>query len=69
MELWRGTAGTARLLKRRNEIIREKMWVTHTILERLEDMSKWYGHVLCTKGNRWAKRIMTWRVGGRQEVK
>jgi len=51
IEYWRGAARSAGLLTGRNEVIREKMWVTHTILERVEDMSKWYGHVLCTESN------------------
>ena len=32
-----------------------KMRVTQTILERLENMLKWYGHVVCMEDNRWAK--------------
>jgi hypothetical protein len=28
-------------------------------------MLKWYGHVVCMKGNRWPKRIMPRSPGGR----
>jgi hypothetical protein len=50
-EVWRGASGSAGLLKGRNEVIRGNMWVAHTILERVEDMSEWYGHVLCAESN------------------
>jgi len=43
------------------------MWVTQTILERLEkSMLKLYGHVVRMEDNRWPKRIMTWLPEGRQ---
>lgn len=32
-----------------------KMQVTQTILERLENMLKWYGHVVCMEDNSWEK--------------
>jgi hypothetical protein len=31
------------------------MQVTQTILERLENMLKWYGHVVCMEDNSWEK--------------
>jgi hypothetical protein len=40
MDIWRRAARTFRLLKVRNEL-EEKMGVTQTILERLENMLKW----------------------------
>jgi hypothetical protein len=52
---------------KRKKLIREKMEVTKTILERMENsMLKWYGHVLHMEDNRWPKRIMTWSPGGRR---
>jgi hypothetical protein len=47
MDFWRRAARTSRILKVRNEVIREKMGVTQTILGRMENnVLKWYGHVL-----------------------
>ena len=55
----RRAAKTSRLLKVRNEVIREKMRVTQTILERMENsMLKWYGHLVRMEDKRWPKRIM-----------
>jgi hypothetical protein len=75
MDFWRRAAIMSKILKVRNEVIREKMGVTQTILERMEyNMLKWYGHVLCMKDNRWPKRITTWllegiiRIRGRPEM-
>jgi recombinational DNA repair ATPase RecF len=65
MDFWRKTARTSRILKVRNEIIRENG--SNTILEIMENnMSKWYGHVLPVEDNRWLKRIMTWSPEGRR---
>jgi hypothetical protein len=47
--------------------IREKMGVTQTISERMENnMLNWYGHVLCMEDNRRPKWIMTWSPEGRR---
>jgi hypothetical protein len=44
---WRRSARTSRILKIRIEVIREKMGVTPTILERTENNTlRWHGHVL-----------------------
>jgi hypothetical protein len=52
---------TSRLLKLRNEVMREKTRVTQTILERLDKNTlKWSGRVVQMEDNRWLKRIMTW---------
>jgi hypothetical protein len=53
---------TSIILKVRNEVIREKMGVTQTILERMENNT--YGHILRMEDNRWPKRIMTWSPEG-----
>ena len=43
------------------------MWVTQTILERLEkSMLQLYGHVVRMEDNSWPKGIMTWLPEGRQ---
>ena len=50
MDFWTST------LRKRKKVIREKMLVTKTILERLQyNMLKWYGHVECMEDNRWPK--------------
>ena len=65
MDVWRRAAWTTRLLKVRNEAIREKMQVTKRILERLEkNMLKWCGQV-CMEDNRWHNQITSWSLGGR----
>jgi hypothetical protein len=61
IDFWKRAARTSRLLKVRNEVIRERMRVTQTILERLDNiMLKYYGQVVCMEDNRWRKRIKTW---------
>jgi hypothetical protein len=53
--------------KRKSEVIREKMWVTETIFESLENnLLKWYGHVVRMDYITWRKRIMTWSPEGRR---
>ena len=42
------------------------MEVTQIILERIENMLKWYGQVVYMEDNRWPKRITTWRPEGRR---
>jgi hypothetical protein len=60
-DFWRRAARTSKILKVRNEVIREKMGGTQPILERKENnMLKWYGHVFRMEDNRWRKCIMTW---------
>jgi len=47
MEFWRRAARSYKILKlkKKNEIIRDKMGVTQTILHRLENNTiQWYGH-------------------------
>jgi len=66
-DFWRRAAMTSRLLKVRNEVMREKMHVTQTILERLDNnMFKWSGRVIRMEDNRWPKGIMTWSPEGRR---
>jgi hypothetical protein len=49
------------------KLITEKMGVTQTILERMENnMLKWYGHVLHMEDNTWPKRTITWSPEGRR---
>jgi hypothetical protein len=61
--------------KLRNEVIRERMRVTQTISERLDNvMLKYYGQVIRMEDKRWPKRIKTRspegrRRRGRPEVK
>jgi hypothetical protein len=43
------------------------MWVTQTILERLENnMLKWYRRVVRMDDKIWRKRIMSWSPEGRR---
>lgn len=66
--LRRKAARTSRLIKVRKEVIREKMWVIQTILERVENNTlTWYEQVVCTEDNRWPKRIITWSSEGNNE--
>jgi hypothetical protein len=52
---------SSRLLKVRNEVIREKIGVTQTVLERMENNAlKWYRHVVCMEDKRSPKQIMTY---------
>jgi len=52
MDFWRRAAGTSRLLKVRNEVIREKVGIT--ILGRMENVIlTWYGHTVHMEDNRW----------------
>jgi hypothetical protein len=66
---------TSRLLKVRNEVMREKTRVTQTILERQDNsMLKWSGRVLRMEDNRRQKGIMIWsperrRRRGRPKVR
>ena len=56
MDFWRRAARNSRLLEMRKEVIREKMRVTQTILERLENnMLKWCGDVVHMEDNRGPK--------------
>ena len=50
-------------IKRDDEVIAEKMGLTQTMLERMENMLKWYAHVVSMADNRWHKRILTWPPG------
>lgn len=60
IDFWRRAPRTSRLLKVRNEVIREKMGVTQTVLERMENNAlKCYGHVVCMEDKRWPQQIMT----------
>jgi hypothetical protein len=55
MDYWRRAARTSRLLQGRNKVIRETVGVRQTITERMENMLKLYGHVVCTEDNKWPK--------------
>ena len=60
MDFWRRAARTSRLLKIRNEVIREKVGVAQTILERIKNNAlKWYGNVVHMEDKRRPKQIMT----------
>jgi len=47
MDFWRRAAGTSRLLKVRNEGIREKVGIMEN------SMLKWYGHTVHMEDKRW----------------
>ena len=52
-DFWRRAARISRLVKLRNEVSRETMRVTQTILERMEsNIFIWYGHFVCMEDNR-----------------
>jgi hypothetical protein len=66
VEFWRKAAGTSRLLRARNEVIRDNVLVTLIVLERLENgVLKWYVCVAHMEDGRWPKEIMTWSLEGR----
>jgi hypothetical protein len=50
---------------KRDEVIAEKMGLTQTMLERMENMLKWYAHVVRMADNRWHKRILSDMATGR----
>ena len=63
-DFWRRAARISRLVKLRNEVSRETMRVTQTILERMEsNIFICYGHFVCMEDNRWCNRKMTWSPG------
>jgi hypothetical protein len=65
MDFWRRAPRTSWLQKVRNEVIGEKMGVTQTILERMENHAlKWYGHVVWMEDKRWPKQITTFSPKG-----
>jgi len=47
------------ILKVRNVVIRQKIWVTQRILKRLENVLKYYGGIVNMENNRRSKRVMT----------
>jgi len=66
VEFWRKAAGTSRLLRARNEVIRDNVLVTLTVLKRLENsVLKWYVCIAHMEDNRWPKEMMTWSLEGR----
>jgi len=66
VEFWRKAAGTSRLLRARNEVIRDNVLLTLTVLKRLENsVLKWCVFVAHMEDNRWPKQTMTWSLEGR----
>jgi hypothetical protein len=50
----RSAARTSKISGVRNQVIREKMGITKTILERMENnMLKWYGRAMQMADNTW----------------
>jgi len=60
VEFWRKAAGTSRLLRARNEVIRDNVLITLTVLKRLENSAlKWYVCVAHMEDGRQPKQTMT----------
>jgi len=56
----RSAARTSKITGVRNPV-REKIGITKTILERMENnMLKWHGRALQMGDNTWPERIVTW---------
>jgi len=67
IDFWRGAARTFKMLKLRKKVTKEKISLTQTDLERMENnMLKCYGNVLRVGDNRWSERILTWSPEGRK---
>jgi hypothetical protein len=54
--------------KIRNNIIKQKMYITRSLLEDIKTKQlKWYGHVQRMEEGRLPKKVMKWRPPGRRK--
>ena len=68
MDFWRRSARISRKDKIRNNIIKQKMNVTRSLLEDIKTKQlKWYGHVQRMEEGRLPKKVMKWSPPGRRK--
>ena len=68
MDFWRCSARISRKDKIRNNIIKQKMTVTRSLLEDIKTKQlKWYGHVQQMEEGRLPKKFMKWSPPGRRK--
>ena len=68
MDFWRRLARISREDKIRNNILKQKMNVTKSLLEDIKTKQlKWYGHVQRMEGGRLPKKVMKWSPPGRRK--
>jgi hypothetical protein len=65
MDFWRRSARISRKDKIRNNIIKEKMNVTRSLLDDVKTKQfQWYGHVQRMEEGRLPKGVLEWRPSG-----
>jgi hypothetical protein len=68
MDFWRRSARISRKDKIRNNIFKQKMKVTRSLLDDIKTKQlQWYGHVQRMKEGRLPKEVMKWRPPGRRK--
>jgi len=68
MDFWRRSARISRKDKIRNNIIKQEMNVTKSLLDDIKTKQlQWYGHVQRMEEGRLAKEVMKWRPPGRRK--
>jgi len=68
MDFWRRSARISRKDKIRNDIIKQKMNVTRSLLDDIKTKQlQWYGHVQRMEEGRLPKEVMKWRPPGRRK--
>ena len=67
MDFWRPSARISRKDKIRNNIIKQKMNVTRSLLEDIKTKQlKWYGHIQRMEEGRLPKKVIKWSPTGRR---
>ena len=67
MDFFKGSARCSRLEKNRNNVIREKMNITNSVLDYIRyKQLNWYGHVQRMDQERLPRRILEWCPPGRR---
>ena len=68
MDFWRRSGRISRKDKIRNNIIKQKMNVTRSLLDDIKTKQlQWYGHVQRIEAERLSKEVMKWRPPGRRK--
>jgi hypothetical protein len=68
MDFWRRSTGISRKDKIRNNIIKQKMNMTRSLLDDINTKQlQWYGHVHRMEEGRLPKEVMKWRPPGRRK--
>jgi hypothetical protein len=68
MDFWRCSALISRKDKIRNNVIKEKMNVTRSLLDDVKTKQlQWYGHVQRMEEGRLPKGVLEWRPSGRRK--